>query len=166
MERLFDRRHDVLDAGDQVAVLGDRERDAGNVGFLERVVADQLARHLTGDADHRHRVHHRGRDAGDQVRGSRTRGGNRHAHAASRPGISIGHVRSALLVTNQDMSDRVVEHRVVRGQDRAAWVSEDRIYALMDETLPDDLRASSLGWHKASVHRRLISVKLILVRTR
>ena len=34
-------RGDVLGAGDEVVVLGDRQRDAGDVGLLERVGADE-----------------------------------------------------------------------------------------------------------------------------
>ena len=44
---------DVIGAGHQVVVLGDRQRDAGDVGFLEGVGADQLAADLAGDADDR-----------------------------------------------------------------------------------------------------------------
>jgi len=37
-----------LGLGDQEVVLGDRDRDAGDVGLLEAVGADQVARHLPG----------------------------------------------------------------------------------------------------------------------
>jgi topoisomerase-4 subunit A len=53
VKRLLERGHDVLGAGHQVAVLGNRQRDAGDVGLLERVVADELAGHLAGDAHDR-----------------------------------------------------------------------------------------------------------------
>jgi hypothetical protein len=33
-------------------VLGARPRDADGVAFLKRIIADQVRRHLTGDADH------------------------------------------------------------------------------------------------------------------
>ncbi len=68
VKRFLDRRHDVFDARHQVAVLGDRQRDAGDVGFLKCVVANELARHLTRDAHHRDRVHLRSGDACDEVR--------------------------------------------------------------------------------------------------
>ena len=53
-ERLPDRRRDVLDARHQEVVLGDRQRDAGDVGLLERIRAEQLRRtcpvmHTIGD---------------------------------------------------------------------------------------------------------------------
>ena len=72
-ERFADRRRDVFGARHQVVVLRDRQRDAGDVGFLERVGSDQLAAHLSGDADDRRRVEHRRRDAGDHVRRARAR---------------------------------------------------------------------------------------------
>jgi len=57
------RRRDVLRARHQVVVLGDRQRDAGDVRFLERVGADELAPHLAGDADNRRAVQHGRGDA-------------------------------------------------------------------------------------------------------
>ena len=44
VERLPQRGRDVLDARDEVVVLGDRQRDAGDVGLLEGVAADELRR--------------------------------------------------------------------------------------------------------------------------
>ena len=40
VERLADRRGDVLDVEHERVVLRDRDRDAGDVGFLEAVAAD------------------------------------------------------------------------------------------------------------------------------
>ena len=54
---------EILRPRHQVVVLGDRQRDAGDVGLLEAVAANQLAADLAGDADDRHGVHHRGGDA-------------------------------------------------------------------------------------------------------
>ena len=66
-EGLAHRRRHISTRVDQVVVLGDRQRDAGDVGFLERVRANQPAADLAGDADDRRGVHHRRRDAGDHV---------------------------------------------------------------------------------------------------
>ncbi len=52
---------------DQIIVLGAGARDADRVAFLEGVVADQMRRHLTGDADDRDRIHERVGQAGDGV---------------------------------------------------------------------------------------------------
>ena len=125
-------------------MLGDRQRDAGDVGFLKRVRANQLAADLAGDADDGRGVHHRGGDAGDHVGRARTRGRDGHADAAARARIAVGHVRGALLVADQHVPDRVLEHRVVGGQNRAAGVAEDVGHALTDETLPQNLRTGQL----------------------
>ncbi len=57
----------LIGVGDEVIVLGDGQGDAGNVGFLKGVGADQLAAHLPGDANDGRRIQHRGGDAGDHV---------------------------------------------------------------------------------------------------
>ena len=51
MKCLAQTRRDVLGARDKIIVLSDRERDAGDVGFLKRVAANELAAHLARDAD-------------------------------------------------------------------------------------------------------------------
>ena len=126
----------------QIVVLGDRQRDAGDVGLLKGVGADQLAAHLAGDADDRRRVHHRRGDAGDHVGRAGARGRNRDADAAARARVAVGHVRRALLVADQHVPDRKLEHRVVGRQDRAARVAEDVGHAFAHQAFPQDLCAS------------------------
>ena len=74
-----DRAGDVLGAGDEEAVLGDRHRDAADVGLLEGVRPDRRGGDLAGDGDDRHRVHVGVGDRRDEVRGARA--GRRHADA-------------------------------------------------------------------------------------
>ena len=107
VERLADCGRDVRGLRDEVVVLGDRQRDAGDVGFLERVGSDQAAADLAGDADDRRRIHHRGREAGDHVGRARTRRRDRDADLAGRARVAVGHVRRALLVPRQDVPDRI-----------------------------------------------------------
>ena len=57
VEGLGDRPRNLGRVGDEVVVLGDRHRDAANVGFLECVGSDRTAGYLAGDGHHRHRVH-------------------------------------------------------------------------------------------------------------
>src|SRR5262249_10641185 len=71
---------------------------------------------------------------------ARARRGDRAADFAGRARVAVGHVRRALLVPRQDVTDRIAEHRVVRGQDRAARIAEDVGHALADQTLPENLR--------------------------
>ena len=51
------RRGISAGVGDQEVVLGDRHRDAADVGLLEGIGADRGGADLAGDGDHRHRVH-------------------------------------------------------------------------------------------------------------
>ena len=133
---------DVFGARHQVVVLGDRQRDAGDVGFLEGVRSDEAAADLSGDADNRRRVHHRGRDAGDHV--GRARSGRRDGDpdAAARARVSVGHVRRTLFVPHEDVPDRKVEHRVVGRKNGPAGVAEDVRHALAHQAFPQNLRSS------------------------
>ncbi len=114
LEGLAEGRRDLVGARHQIVVLGNRQRDARDVGFLERIRADQLAAHLTGDADDGRAVHHRRRDARHHVRraGAGRRDGDADLAAGTR--VAVGHVRRALLVAHEDVADWIVQHRVVR----------------------------------------------------
>ena len=92
VERLGDRPRDVRRVGDQHVVLGDRQRDAADVGFLERVGADELAAHLPRDRDDRHRVEHRVRERRHEVRRPRARSRDADADAAGGLRVSGGGV--------------------------------------------------------------------------
>ncbi len=148
-EGLANRPCDVLGARDQVVVLGDRQRDAGDVGLLERVRSDELAAHLARDADNRRRVEHRSRDAGDHVGRARARRRDRDADLAARAGVAVRHVGRALLVPHEDVMNRVSQHRVVRRQNRAARISEDVGDAFTNQRFPQRLCTSHS--HKKSL---------------
>ena len=57
----------------EVVMLGAGTGDAGRVGFLKRVIADQMGWHLTGQADNRNGVHQRVGQAGNGVGSAGTR---------------------------------------------------------------------------------------------
>ena len=141
VERLADRAGDVLGLGDQEVVLGDRDRDAGDVGLLEAVGADHGRRHLAGDGHQRHRVHVGVRDRRDQVGGTRPAG--RHAHADAARGLRVagGGVAGALLVPDQDVPDQLgVQQRVIGRQDGAARDAEHHVRADPLERVDQGLR--------------------------
>ena len=123
-------------------MLRDGQRDAGDVGFLERVRANQLAADLTGDADDRHGVHHGRGDAGDHVGRAGAGGGNRDADLSGRAREAIRHVRGALFVPHEDVPDRVVEHRVVRRKNRSSRIAEHARDSLTHQAFPQNLPAS------------------------
>ena len=142
VERFGQGLAQVTDVGYQVVVLGDRLGDAGDVGLLERVVAEQVGRDLAGNRHNRYRVHHGVGQAGHQVRGAGPTGGQAHADLAGDPGIALGHVHGGLFVPHQDVADRVGRHGVVGRENCAARIPEDEVDALAQQGFPDDLRTS------------------------
>ncbi len=97
---------------------------------------------LPGDADDRRRIHHRRGDAGHHVGRAGPGGRDRDADLAGRARVAVGHVRGALLVADEDVPDRIVEHRVVRRQDRPAGIAEDDVDAFAHQAFPENLRTS------------------------
>ncbi len=89
----------------QVAVLDDRQGDAGDVSLLKGVAADLGRGHLPRQGDHRNRIHVGVGDAGHQVRGAGAGRGNADPRLAGGPGVAVGSVGSALFVAHQDMLD-------------------------------------------------------------
>src|SRR6266702_7403801 len=88
----------------QIALLGDRQRDADDVGFLEGIPSDHRARHLAGDRDDWRAVHVRRGEPGDEVRGAGPRGRDAYADAAAGPGVAVRRVRRRLLVAHEDVA--------------------------------------------------------------
>ena len=149
VERLVDHAREIAHILDQVIVLGAWPGDAGGVGLLKRVVADQVGRHLPGQAHDRHRIHQRVGQPGHRVRGT---GAARHQHDADPAGrarIALRGVHRAAFLAHQDVAQRILlEERVVNRQDRAARIAENDIDALVDERLDDDIRSTDrLGRH-------------------
>ena len=151
MERLGDRLRHFGGALHEEVVFGDRQRDAGDVRFLEGVGPDHRPPHLPGDRDHRHRVHIGVGDRGHQVGGAGTRGGDADSDLAGGLRISLGRMPGALLVAHQDVADtrRVVE-RVVGRQDGATGDPEDDVGADLFERADERLRTG---------HRRCIACR-------
>ena len=145
VERLGQRPGDVISVANQDVVLGDRHRHTGDVGLLEGVRADQAAAHLTGDRDHRNRVHLGVGQRGDEIRRARTRRGHHDADLAGDVGVATGGVPGALLVSDQDVAQlRRIEQRIVNGQHRAAGNAEDQLDAEFLQRLHYRLGAGEL----------------------
>ena len=66
VKSFVNRSGQILYVSDDGIVLGDRPRDPGGRGLLERVVADQVGPNLARDGDQRDRIHHGVGQAGDQ----------------------------------------------------------------------------------------------------
>ena len=110
-------RGKVLGVLHQVAVLDDGQGDAGDVGLLERVQADEMPADLPGDGHHGHAVHVGVGDGGDEVGRSRTGGGQAHAHLARGPGVAVGRMAGTLLVPDEDVVDVEIVEGVVEGDE-------------------------------------------------
>ena len=146
VERLVQHARQVGDVFDEIVVLGARPGDADGVAFLERVVADQMGRHLAGDADDGNRVHQRVGEPRDRVGGARPRGDQHAADLAGGARIALGRVHGALLVPHQDVADLLlVKQRVVDRQHGAARVAEDMLDPLVGERLDHHFGAGHLG---------------------
>ncbi len=135
IERLGDDARDVVRVAHEVAVLRDRHRDADDVRLLERVGAEQRARHLPGERDERSAVHPRVGDRRDEVRRARSARADAHADAPRRARVALGRVPRALLVPAEHVVQLVgvLRQRVIERHDRAARDAEDRVHALADE---------------------------------
>src|SRR5437660_1232899 len=95
--------HDVRDfigAMHQEIVLGDRLRDADDIGLLEGIAPDKVPRHLPGDCNHWDRVHKRGCQPGDQVGRAWTAGSHADADFAGGARVAIGCVSRSLLMSH------------------------------------------------------------------
>jgi hypothetical protein len=124
-------------------VLGHRPGDAGRVCFLERIVADQVRRHLPGQAHDRHGIHQRVGEAGDGIRRAGTGRHQHHANLAGRACIPFGGMDGGLLVPHQDVAELVLlEERVIERKDGAAGIPENNLDTLIHQGPEYDIRAS------------------------
>ncbi len=143
VERLGQDARQILHPAHQVVVLGARPRDADRVALLEGIGADEVRRHLAGDADHRDGIQHRVGERGHDVGGARA---GRHEHdagTAGRAGVALGHMAGAGLVTHEDVAHvLLLEDLVVDRQDRSAGIPEDGIDAVVLQRLDHHLRAA------------------------
>ena len=105
IEGLVQDARQVLDLAHEIIVLGAMAGDADRVGFLEGVGADQMGRHLAGDADQRDGIHQGVGEAGDGVGGAGAGGDEQAADLAGGAGVALRRMGRALLVAHQHMLD-------------------------------------------------------------
>src|SRR6266581_3064537 len=141
-KRFAKRPRDIFGAGNNHIVLRDGHGDAGDVGFLEGVRAEELAADLAGDANNRRGIKHGGGDARDHICCARAGSGHGDADAAARAGVPVGHVRGALLVADEDVVNGGSAQRVVGRQNRPARVAEEVLHAEAHECFAEDFGAS------------------------
>ena len=148
VEGLLDGLRHLAGAHDEVVVLRDRQRDAGDVGLLEAVAAEQVAGDVARQDDHRHGIHVGRADAGDEVGRAGAGGRQADAGATADAGVGVGGVGGRLLVPDEHVPDLgVLDEGVVERQHDAAGIAEQRLDALGLETLEQDLCAGQFhGW--------------------
>ena len=158
VERLVQHARQIVDVLHQIIVLGAGPRDADRVAFLERVVADQVGRHLPGDA----------RRAGSNPsarRSARSPHWSRRdprSPARSRPCRSSAHSlrprapRPARGAPGCAATFVLLEQRVIDRQHRAAGIAEDVLDALVGERLDH---------HFGAGHFLASFVSLVIVRS-
>ena len=98
----------LLDRLHQVVVLGAGPRDAGGIGFLKGIVADQVSGHLAGQAHDRDGIHQRVGEASHGICGTRAGGHQHDADLAGRARVAFGGVHRRLLVTDEDVTKPVL----------------------------------------------------------
>ena len=139
----------IIGRFDQIVMLGRRTGDAGGIGFLKSIIADQVGGNLSGQADQGNGIHQRVHKAGHRVGGAGPRCGHDHARLAGGAGIPFGGVHAALFVTDQDMAQTVLfVELVVERQRHAARIAEYHLHVLIDQRFDDDFTADKpLGGH-------------------
>ena len=151
VERLVQHARERVHVLDEIIVLGARPRDADRVAFLEGVVADEMGRHLAGDADDRDRIHQRVGQAGDGVGGAGTGGDENDADLAGRAGVAFGGVNGALLVADENVLEAILlKQLIVDRQHGAARIAENVLNALIGESLKHHLGAGHRARHRLS----------------
>ena len=138
IERFADRSRHFIGVRHQIVVLRDGQRDAGDVGFLKGVGADQLAADLPRDAHDWRRIEHRRRNACDHIGRAGPGGSNRDADLPAGASESIGHVRRTLLVAHEDVMDLAVLERVVCRQNCTTGIAEHVLHTLALDAFPQN----------------------------
>ncbi len=133
---------EIVDVLHQVIMLGAGPRDADRVAFLERVIADEVGRHLPGEADQRDRVHQCIGEARHCIGRARPRGDQHHAGFAGRAGIAFCRMRRALLVADENVLHLLLlEDLVIDRQDSTARIAEYMLDPLVGQCLQHDFGA-------------------------
>ncbi len=154
----LDDPRDIRHVHHQVTVFDDGQGHAKHVGFLERALADHGARDLAADGDHRHGVQPGIGNAGHQVGGARTAGGNTDTGSARRAGVALGSEHLPLFMPRQDGTDLLRPRQgLVHFHAGTARVTEQQLDPFALETLDNQRRpldgggfglagGSSRGW--------------------
>ena len=129
IERFLHDTRNVIDVGDEIAVLYHGQGDANDIGLLESATTDHRLVHLAGDGDERAGIEIGIGDGGDEI--GRAGAAGAHAHAGPAGGASVAFRRETapLLMPGQDGANLGFGERLVDLHARAAGVGEDDFHA-------------------------------------
>ena len=101
VEGFLDRDSQILDVLDQEIMFYTRTSNPDGVTFLECILPDVMRRHLTGEHNHRNRIHVGGGDTGDGICHAGTGGNQSNADPLRRTRIGVCRVNSGLLMAHK-----------------------------------------------------------------
>ena len=142
VERLLHNARNILHVHHQVVVLGDLARDLDDRRLLEPVRPDELPRDLARDGHQGNAVQERIGQSRNEVRGTRPRRGDANAHLAGDLGVALGRKDLSLLVTAENITDRIAPgKRLMNLKRRTTRVREERVDALPLQALHQHVRS-------------------------
>src|SRR5690606_15550415 len=100
MKSLGHSRRDFASIGYLIVPFGYRSGNVDDIGFLERIGAQQVGKYLTRNTNNGIAVDHGVGQSGNQVGSPGTAGGKYHAHTAGRSGISLRSMDAPLFVAH------------------------------------------------------------------
>ena len=125
----------VLGRAYLVGPLTDGLCDVYHIALLKGIGAEHLCAHLAADDNDGGAVHHGVGYARDGVGGTGAAGNDAGTRAAADAGITLGSMGGGLLVAHQYVVEAVavVVEGIINGHDGTAGVSENRVYALIEQ---------------------------------
>ncbi|MNJ58484.1 hypothetical protein D3C77_541170 [compost metagenome] len=147
VECLMNDTRQLLYAANQIAMLRNRHRNAGNIRFLEGIRSDQTGYDVPGDNHQRNRVHERCSNTGDRVRRPRSRSCDTYPYFAARPCIAVSRMNRSLLMSCQQVMKVVKSiQRIIDVQYGPAWVSEDAFDTFQHQAPKQYFRSRNDFW--------------------
>ena len=159
VERIHNRRNNVLRLENEIAVFHNRAGHADDIGLLEGVFADVLGSDLTGDDDHRNGIHICVGNAGEEVRRSRSAGCHADPGLAADARITVRAECAALLMTGQNHANGGILQSLVEFNSLTARIGENEIDAEFFQCLDCDLSTLDRGIVLRSCHNFYLSKK-------
>ena len=149
----------IIHVFDEIIMLGACACDADRVGLLKRIGADEMGRHLAGNAYHGNGIHQRIGQAGHRI-GRAGAGGDKHNAAfTAGTGIALSRMGRALFMADKNMLNiLLLEQFVINRQYGAAGIAEYMLNTLILQRLQDNLRLSA----SRSSHFLILSCRLSL----